>query len=164
MDGVREECVAALLPAGSPGDGEPRGVDRDHARDRRERPPRRVHLDVHHPEEPRHRGACDEEADEDEEAGFGERGEVLRLAVAERMALVRRPDGDGDGEEREQGGCEVRTRVSGFREKTEARAREPGGELDHDQEARGSDRDERSAPLRRHARKRMARGRQPTAA
>ena len=125
---------------------------------------RRVRLDVDDPEKPRHGSACDEEADEDEEAGFGERGEVLRLAVAERMPLVRRPDGDGDGEEREQGGCEVGTRVRRLREQTEARAREPGDELDHDQEARGPDRDERSAPLRRHARKRMARGRQPTAA
>ncbi len=106
----------------------------------------------------------DEEADEDEKAGLGERREVLRLSVAERMPLVGRPDSDGHGEEREQGGCEVGTRVRRLREQTEARAREPGDELDHDQEARGPDRDERSAPLRRHARKRMARGCQPTAA
>ncbi len=47
----------------------------------------------------------------DEEAGLGERGEVLRLRVAVGVAAVGGAHGDGDGEEREQRRGEVRPRV-----------------------------------------------------
>ena len=89
----------------------------------------------------------------DEEAGLGERREVLRLRVAVRMAAIGGAHRDRDREERQQRGGEIRPRVRGLREQAEARAREAGDELDRDEETRGPDRDERGAPLRRHARK-----------
>ena len=78
------------------------------------------------------------------------------FAVPVRVAAIRGPDRDRDGEEREQRGGEVGAGVRRLGEQPEARAREPGDELDHDEETRGPDRDERSAALRRHARKATA--------
>ena len=92
----------------------------------------------------------DADTDEDQEAGLGERGEVLRLRRAptggrgRRGALRPRP-------RRTSERCsEIRTRVRSLGEQPEARARKPGDELDRDEEAGGPDRDERGAPLRRH--------------
>ena len=69
------------------------------------------------------------------------------------MASIGGTNRDRDGEEREQRRGEVGSRVRRLREQPEARAREPGDELDRDEEAGGPDRDERGAPLRRHGRK-----------
>ena len=85
---------------------------------------------------------------EDEERGLRERGEVLGLPVPPRMPGVGRPHRDRDREEREQRGREVGPRVRSLGEQPEAPAREPRGELDRDQQARGPDRDQRGAPLR----------------
>ena len=87
---------------------------------------------------------------------LGERGEVLRLAVTPRVAAVGRANRDGDGEERQQRGGEVRPRVRRLREQAEARARDACDELDRDEQARGPDRDERGAALRRHSAKATA--------
>ena len=118
---------------------------------------RRLDLELDPADEPRDRHARDGEADRDEERRLGERGEVLRLPVAEGMARVGGAHRDGDGEEREQRGAEVGSRVRRLGEEAEASAREPGAELDRDEQAGGPDRDERGAPLRRHARKARAR-------
>ena len=91
------------------------------------------------------------EADRDEEGGLGERGEVLRLRVAVGVATIGGTHRDGHGEERQERRREVGPRVRGLREETEARAGEAGDELDRDEETGGPDRDERGAPLRRHA-------------
>ena len=73
-----------------------------------------------------------------------------------RVAAIRGTNRDGHREERQQRGREVGSRVRRLGEQPEARAREPGDELDHDEETRGPDRDERGAPLRRHAPKARA--------
>ena len=92
--------------------------------------------------------AADQDADEDQERGLGERGQVLGLPVAPRMSGVGGPDGDRDGEEREERGSEVGARVRGLGEQPETPAREPRRQLDRDQQARGPDRHERRAALR----------------
>ena len=147
VERVREERIAAIAASGAQGDRRPHGVDRDHEPDRRERPPGRVHLGLDRTGQASDREAGDQDADEDQERGLGERREMLGLPVAPRMSGVRGANRDRDGEEREQRGREVRARVRGLREQPEAPAREPGRELDRDQQARGPDRDERRAAL-----------------
>ena len=133
------------------------GVDRDHDRDGGERPPRRLDLEVDPPDEPGDRNAADREADRHEQPRLRERGEVLGLPVPERVAAIGGTHCDRDREEREQRGAEVGPGVRRLGEQPEAPAREPGAELDRDQEAGGPDRDERGAPLRRHGRHRRGR-------
>ena len=151
VERVGEQRVAAVEPGAAERDHRPRRVDREHERDRRERPPGRVDVELDDTGQAQDRGDGDADADEDEEAGLGERGEVLRLRVSVGMASVGGAHGHGDGEEREQRRSEVRPRVRGLGEQAEARAREAGDELDDDEETRGPDRDERGAPLRRHS-------------
>ena len=153
---VREQRIAAIAAGGAGRDRRPRGVDRDDERDRGERPPGRVHLELDRARESRDCEAGDDEADHDQEAGLGERGEVLGLPVAEGVPAIGGPHGDGDREERQQRRGEVGPGVRGLGEQAQARARDSGDELDDDEEARGPDRDERGAPLRRHARKATA--------
>ena len=160
MERVREERVAAVEPSTAERDHRPGAVDREDQGDRGERPPGRVDVDVDDVREAEDRHNRDEDADRGEAYGLSERGEVLCLPMAVGMAAIRRAYRNGDGEERQQRGGEVRSRVRCFCEEAEARAREPGGKLDRDEETGGPDRDERGAPLRRHVR-RLG---QPTAA
>jgi class 3 adenylate cyclase/tetratricopeptide (TPR) repeat protein len=150
MERACEQSVAPVTVAGAEGDEHPGAVDRDHEGDGGERPPRGLDLELDGAGEPGDRDSGDEEAHPDEEGSLGERREVLRLRVAEGMSAVGRPDRDRDGKEREERGSEIGPRVRGLGEEPEAAAREPRDELDHDQEACRSDRDERGAPLRRH--------------
>ena len=59
-----------------------------------------------------------------EDARLGERREVLGLAVAVLVAPVGRPDGDADGEERQQCGDEVGARVERLGDEAERAGRE----------------------------------------
>ncbi len=95
----------------------------------------------------------DPDADEDEEPGLGQRGEVLGLGVPVRVTAIRGTHRDRDGEEGEQGGGEIGAGVRSLGKQAETRARQPDDELDRDEETGGPDRDERGPPLRRHARK-----------
>ena len=89
MEGVREQRVAPVLPPGAERDDGARGVDGDDERDRGKGPPARLDLELDPAGEPRDRDAGDEEADRDQEPGLRERGEVLGLAVAERVPASR---------------------------------------------------------------------------
>ena len=149
---VREQRIAAIAAGGAGRDRRPRGVDRDDECDCGERPPGRIHLELDRTCEPRDCETGNDEADHDQEAGLGERGEVLGLPVAEGVPAIGGPHGDGDREERQQRRGKVGPGVRGLGEQAQARARDSGDELDDDEEARGPDRDERGAPLRRHAR------------
>ena len=153
---VREQRVAVMASARTQGDDRPGRIDRDHEGDRSEGPPGRIDLHVDDSGEPRDCEAADHEADGDEKARLGERGEVLRLRVPEGVTAIGGPDGDRHREERHQRRGQVRPRVRRLREEAEAPARDSRDELDRDQEAGGPDRDERGAPLRRHARKATA--------
>ncbi len=156
VERVGEERVAAIQPRPAQRHQRPRRVDGEDEPDRRERPPRRIDLELDDAGEPQDRGDGDPEADEDEEPGLGERGEVLGLRVPVRVAAIRRTNRDRHGEEREQRGGEVGARVRSLGEQPETRARQPDDELDRDEETRGPDRDERGAALRRHGRKATA--------
>ena len=138
----------AVAPRAAERHSRPRRVDREHERDRRERPPRRVDLELDDACQPQDREHRDEDRDRDEEGRLCESGEVLRLPVSPWVTAICGTNRDGDSEEGQQRSREVRPRVRGLREQAEARAREPGDELDRDEEACRPDGDERGAPLR----------------
>ena len=96
VERVREERVAAVATRAAQRDHRTRGVDREHERDRCERPPRRLDLELDDPGQPQDREHGDEDADRDEEARLGERREVLRLPVPPRVTAVGRADRDRD--------------------------------------------------------------------
>jgi class 3 adenylate cyclase/tetratricopeptide (TPR) repeat protein len=150
VERVREERVAAIATRCAQRHRRPRGVDDDDERDRRERPPRRVHGRVDRSHETRHREARDDDADQDQERGLGERREMLGLPVTPRVAGVGRTDRNRDGEEGEQRSREIGSRVRRLREEPETPAREPSHELDRDQQAGGAHGDEGGPALRRH--------------
>src|SRR6185312_6057522 len=87
---------------------------------------------------------------DDEDRGLTERGQVLRLAVAVRVARVGRTDGDPEREEGQERRHEVGAGVHRLGEETEAVRGDAGEELDGDQDARGDDRDESGAALGAH--------------
>ena len=147
VERVREKRIAVIAASSPQGDRRPHGVDGEHEPDRRERPPGRVHLRLDRAGQARDREAADQDADQDQERGFGKRSEVLGFPVAPRMPGVRGANRDRDGEEREQRCREIRAGVRGFGQQPEAPAREPGRQLDRDQQARGPDRHERRAAL-----------------
>ncbi len=57
---------------------------------------------------------------EDKQPGFDERGEIFKLAVAVRVALVRRPVGDTHREKRDDRGDEVEAGMQGLGKNAEA--------------------------------------------
>jgi hypothetical protein len=73
---------------------------------------------------------------------------VLGLAVPVLVAAVCGPAGDAEREEREQRSHEIRPGVDRLRDEAEAVRREPDRELQGDEGAGRSDRDECGAPLR----------------
>ena len=150
VERVGEERVAAIQTRSAERHQRPRGVDGEDEPDRRERPPRRIDLELDDAGEPQDRGDRDPDADEDEEPGLRERSEVLGLRVPVRVAAIRRTNRNRHREEREQRGREVGARVRRLGEQPETRAGQPDDELDHHEETRSPDRDERSAALRRH--------------
>src|SRR5947209_14600857 len=97
----------------------------------------------------------DHDACKEEERSFGERGEMLRLAVPVLVPLIRRPHRDADREERQERGDEVGAGVDRLRDEPEAVGREARPELERDERARGEDGCERGAPLRAHPQKRI---------
>ncbi len=161
VERVREQRVTVVAAGPAQRYDGSRSVDREHERNRGERPPGRLDLELDDTRQAQDRRDGDPDADEDQKPRLGERGEVLRLRMAVRVATIGRADRDGDGEEREQRSGEVRARVRRLREQAEARAREARDELDRDEEAGGPDRDERRSALRRHGGRLR---RQPTAA
>ena len=64
--------------------------------------------------------AGEDEACDDEHCRFGQRGQMLRLAVSVLMADVGRTHGDADREERQERGDEIRCRVERLRDEAEA--------------------------------------------
>ncbi len=86
----------------------------------------------------------------DEDRGFGQRREVLGLAVPVGMPRIRRPAGNPEREERQQRRDQVGPGVDRLGDEAEAPAREAGTELEPDQHQRGQNRDERCSPLRAH--------------
>ena len=103
--------------------------------------------------QPRDREPGDREADEREHGSLGERGQVLGLAVAERMRTVGGTAGDADREEGEDGSDEVGARVERLGDEPEAAADQPGDELERKEQRRGGDRGERGSPQRAHGRR-----------
>ena len=84
----------------------------------------------------------DEDADERQEAGLGERGEVLGFAVTELVLDVGRPRGDANREVGKQRSDEVGARVGGLRDEAEAVRRKADAQLEHDEDCRRGDGDE----------------------
>ena len=120
----------------------------DHDEDR---VPAWIDLPARQPEEPPQSPPGDRESRDDEDRRLGERGQVLRLAVAVGVAGIGRPPGDANRNERQQRRDQVGARMRGLGEQAEAAGCDPGDELHPDQHARGDDRDERGAALRAHA-------------
>ena len=137
MKRVRQQRVAAVEPSPAERNHRAGPVDREDQGDRRERPPGRVDVDLDDVREAEDRHDRDEDADRGEKPGLGKRGEVLRLPMAVGMTAIRRTYRNRDGEERQQRGGEVRSRVRCLGEEAEARAREPRGQLDRDEETGG---------------------------
>ena len=128
-------------------------VDDDHRSDHGQRIPLGLDRRLRPPGDVRDRAPDDEEACRDEEAGLGEGGEMLGLAVAVRVRAVGRTDGDADREEGQERGDEVHARVQRFGDQPEAVGRETGNELERDERRRRADRDERRTALRIHERR-----------
>ena len=144
VHGVGTERGAPVATGAAPrGDGAQR-VDGDDGADDGEHVPARVHLAL--PVDEAHdRLVGDREAREHEHGALGERREVLGLAVAERMAVVRRAPRDADGEERQQRGDDVGARMDRLGDEREAVGEQPDDELRRDERDRRDDRDERGA-------------------
>src|SRR4029077_3889762 len=90
-------------------------VDADDDADDGKRVPRRVHAPMASGQA-HDRAPDDETAREDEDRSFGERSEMLGLAVTVLMTGVGGPSGDADGEERQEGCGEGRSPAGGLRE------------------------------------------------
>ena len=163
VDRVGEDRRARVPSCRPVGDDRPRDVDRDHESGCCERPPGGVDVERDPSGESGDGERADDDGDEHEEGGLGERGEVLRLPVAVEVRLVRGLGRPSDREEREQGRDEVGPRVGGLCDEPEAAGRQPGRELDRDQEDGGDDRRERGAAERRHGRERYSPDRAETA-
>ena len=122
----------------------------EHDADHQERPPGCVHVNVDPAGQPRDRETGDADAHEGEHPGLEERRQMLGLAVAVLVLLVRRASRDSDREERQERGDEVGARVQRLRDEAERAARDAGAELEGEQRAGGRDRDERGSPLWAH--------------
>jgi hypothetical protein len=147
---VRLERRAAVAPSALERHPRPARVDGDHDPDHEEGVPGRLHVGLRRPDEVRRGPVGDEEAGEDEDRRLGERRQMLRPPVAVRVARVGRPAGDAHCEEGQQRGDEIRARVDRLGDETEAAARQPGAELQTDQDERSDDGDQSGSPLRGH--------------
>ena len=97
------------------------------------------------PEQAFERADRDQDADEREKPGLGERREMLRLAVAVLVTAIGGTTGDAEREEREQRGDEIGTGVNRLRDEPEAVGMQADDELERDEQCRGRDRAERGA-------------------
>ena len=86
----------------------------------------------------------------DEDRSLGERGKMLRLAVAVLVRDVRGADRDADREERQQRRDQVGSGVQRLGDQSEAVRRQAGAELERDEHDGRDHRDERRSPLRMH--------------
>ncbi len=125
VERIGKERVAPIQPRSPQRHQRPRRVDGEDEPDRRERPPRRIDVELDDAGQPQDRGDRDPDADEDEEPGLAQRGEVLGLCVPVRVAAIRRTNRHRHGEEREQRGGEVGARVRSLGEEPETRAGQP---------------------------------------
>ena len=80
-----------------------------------------------------------------EERRLAERGEMLGLAVAERVLSISRPLGDSDRIQSEPGGRGVDARVHGLGEDAKAAARESNRQLQDREADRRDERRQRGA-------------------
>ncbi len=94
------------------------------------------------PEQPLDRAHRDEDADRGEDRRLGERGEMLRLAVAELVLDVGRSCGDAHREVREERSDEVGAGVRCLGEEAEAVRGEADAQLEDEERRGGGDRDE----------------------
>ena len=147
VHGERRALVAACRPEGHVRSAHVHGDDDS---DDTERERVDVHL-VPALDKTEDRARRDDERGDDEDRGLGERAQVLRLAVPVRVADVGRPACDPDREEGQEGGDEVRSRVSRLREKAEAARVDSRHELERDEHERREHRDESGPTLGRHA-------------
>src|SRR6476646_846321 len=99
----------------------------------------------------RDRAPRDEAARGNENGRLGERGKMLRLAVAVLVRHVCRADGDTDREEREQRRNQIGPGVQCLGDQSEAVRRQAGAELERDEHDGRDHRDERRSPLRMHS-------------
>src|SRR5580765_8009788 len=99
----------------------------------------------------RDRAPRDEAARDDENGPLGQRGEMLRLAVAVLVRNVRGADRDPDREEREQRRNQIGSGVQRLGDQSEAVRRQAGAELERDEHDGRDHRDERRSPLRMHS-------------
>ena len=136
MQCVRRECGARIAAGGSRGGDRAADVDEDHYHDHEQRVPARVDLRMRTAGEARDRTPDDQEAREDEDRAFRERGQVFRLAVAVLVPGVGRPRRDADREERQERRDQVGARVCSLREQPEAVRSDAGTELQPDQGGR----------------------------
>ena len=100
--------------------------------------------------EPADRDGREQQRDEDEDGGLGERRQVLGLPVPVRVAAVGRAHRHADREERQERGHQVGAGVRRLREEAEAARGQARHELERDQDDGGRDRDERDPALGAH--------------
>jgi hypothetical protein len=151
VQGARPERRAVVLARGAPAHERPAEIDRDHDRDDGERVPRCLHRRRPRAHEVRDRTPGDEAAGQHEDRSLRQRAEMLGLPVPVLVRDVGRPDGDADGEEREQRGDQIRPRVRRLGHQAEAVRRKACAELQGDQRDSRADRDQGRSPLRMHA-------------
>ena len=156
VERVREERVAAVEPRAAQRDHRPRRVDDEHERDRRERPPRRLDLELDDASQAKDRRDGDADADEDQEPGLRERGEVLRLAVSPRMPAVGRRTATETAKNVRSAAARSVPECAASASSPRLELARPATSLIATRRHRGPDRDERGAPLRRHGAKATA--------
>ncbi len=91
-----------------------------------------------------------------EEDRLAERRQMLRLAMAVGVLAIGRALGHADGVQGQDGGHGIDAGVGRLRQDAEAAAGEPDHQLDHHQDDRGRQGDQRRAPRDRHARESIA--------
>ena len=133
VGGQRRRAVAARAAAAR---DHARDVDGDHDGEHEERPPGRLDALGRRRRRSRCSGlVADRERDEQQHRALGQRGQVLRLAVAVVVLLVGRPQRHAHGEQRQQRRDEVGRRVRGLGEEGDRAGGQAGAELERDEEA-----------------------------
>jgi len=120
-------------------------VDRDRDDDDEEGPQTGFDVDFAE-EDPAHGLVDDPGAGEEEQQGLDEGRDVLDLAVSVGVRFVRRPVRDTDGDEGDQRGDEVESRMGGLGQDAERAAEEADDEL-HPRQAQGGQHGAPRGPL-----------------
>jgi hypothetical protein len=144
VGGQRGRLVAPRRPRA--GDG-PGGVDADDHDDHQQRPPGDIGRAAR-AEQPAQRLERDERGDQRQHGALGQRGEVLRLAVAVVVLAIRGAHGQPHGEQREQRRDQVGGRVRRLGDQAQRPGGQAGGQLDRHEHDRGDHAEPRGALAR----------------